>query len=719
MKCASKLSLGFFIPLLLVGMLSGVSYFSLLSLQGLAESDSGTANVITQAGKIDACAVAMESAMHQFLLSGDERFFESYQEAGQQFKDLLADWQKEASESQTQGQRLGKLGDIIKRWERQVVEPSIAIRKQVDDAATFRDLSDLVVAAKGHRFSDRIRAQIGAFVTWELSALEERRIAAEEASEIEVAETTSWVEQTHALTSKANELSLVAVGMESEFQGYLVAGDQSFLASCDRLEERFQTILNDLQADVADRPEQQYRLTQVSECFVDWHAKIQPALSLRDVIDSSTTMDDLATSIDQLHGQRLLNEFREQLDGLVANEVELSASRENEIIAMAGLARNIVLFSTVIIFALTIGIAYVLIRNTTAPIATAASKFQLVAAGDLTQQLETERNDEWGVLAESFNAVVANLRGVIGNLHQDANRLNRTSGEISGLAQELASKTEDANQRSTTVAAAAEQMSSNMNAMAQSSERVSLNVNGVANSIGEMTSSIAEVAQNAESAASIAGDASQLAEASNDRIQELGTAANEIGNVIDVIQDIAEQTNLLALNATIEAARAGEAGKGFAVVAGEVKELARQTAAATDDIRVRIQGIQRSTGDAIDSVGEIGKIIGQINETSRSIASAVEQQNSTTKQIAASVSETAAASEVVSRSVNESANASQEITQNITAVSDVLERTIAEVQRSKESGDEFAQLAQQMEAAFARLSVASGTRPKCGSTLAG
>ncbi|MCA9172830.1 MAG: hypothetical protein KDB23_34465, partial [Planctomycetales bacterium] len=176
--------------------------------------------------------------------------------------------------------------------------------------------------------------------------------------------------------------------------------------------------------------------------------------------------------------------------------------------------------------------------------------------------------------------------------------------------------------QSATVSAAAEELSINMKSMADSSNGMSQTIHSVANSIDEMNSTIREIANNAEKSALVADEARAIVEMSNSKIGNLGLAAKEIGRVIEVIQDIAEQTNLLALNATIEAARAGEAGKGFAVVASEVKELARQTASATDEIRERIESIQISTNEAVDSISLIGGVINNVNEVARTIASA-------------------------------------------------------------------------------------------------
>jgi methyl-accepting chemotaxis protein len=169
-----------------------------------------------------------------------------------------------------------------------------------------------------------------------------------------------------------------------------------------------------------------------------------------------------------------------------------------------------------------------------------------------------------------------------------------------------------------------------------------------------MTATIKEIAKNASEAARVATAAVATSRTTNDRVVKLGESSHQIGNVVKVIMSIAEQTNLLALNATIEAARAGDAGKGFAVVANEVKELAKETAKATEDIGRKIGAIQEDTRGAVHAIGEITQVIGQINEIQNTIASAVEEQAATTSEIG--------------RNLNELAQASHEITHNVTAV---------------------------------------------------
>lgn len=338
------------------------------------------------------------------------------------------------------------------------------------------------------------------------------------------------------------------------------------------------------------------------------------------------------------------------------------------------------------------------VRNLMRPIDQTIATLRDIAEGegDLTRRLDATRTDELGELAKWFNAFANRIHDVICIISSNAQQLSQSSVDLSATAEQLSSGASDSKAQSASVSAAAEQMSVNMREVADSTDGMSQTIRAVAASVEEMNQTIREIARNAEKSATVAGEAASLVQVSNDKISNLGEAADEIGKVIEVIQDIAEQTNLLALNATIEAARAGEAGKGFAVVANEVKELAKQTAAATDDIRSRIEAIQASTGDAVESIREISDVITNVNEVSRTIASAVEEQSITTRQISDNVSTTANAAESVARGVAETAMASREITQNITRVDGVLLQTAQGADESREAGQRLSELADEM-----------------------
>ncbi|MBN1590883.1 MAG: CZB domain-containing protein, partial [Pirellulales bacterium] len=340
-----------------------------------------------------------------------------------------------------------------------------------------------------------------------------------------------------------------------------------------------------------------------------------------------------------------------------------------------------------------------------APLQDIGHALNRMAEKNFAEPIANEYPGDYGRLRDNVNFVIGKVREAFVEIAENARTLAGSSTELSATATQLAAGAQQATSQSSTVATAAEEMAANMRGMAASSEQMTNNVKAVASATEEMTASIGEIAKNAEQASTVAGNAAQLAETSNTTIAQLGIAADEIGKVIDVIQDIADQTNLLALNATIEAARAGDAGKGFAVVATEVKELAKQTAEATEDIRQRIGGIQNSTGEAVRSIEQISDVIAKVNEVSRMIASAVEEQSITTREIAQNIHQTSQAATTVSVGVAETASAGQEITQSITGVDESARQTAQGAVQTQTAGAELSKIAERLQAMVAEFVV--------------
>lgn len=297
------------------------------------------------------------------------------------------------------------------------------------------------------------------------------------------------------------------------------------------------------------------------------------------------------------------------------------------------------------------------------------------AAGDLSQQVHVSGQDAIGQMGEGLGTFIETLRHSMTQIAQNAQALSASSEQLSAISQQMANNSEETATQANVVSAASEEVSKNVGVVATGSE--------------EMLASIREISKSANDAARMARSAVNVAEQTNQTISKLGDSSVEIGKVIKVITSIAQQTNLLALNATIEAARAGEAGKGFAVVANEVKELAKETAKATEEIGQKIEAIQLDTKGAVKAIGDISAVINQINDISNTIASAVEEQTATTNEIG--------------RSLSEAAKGVHEIVSNITGVATAAQSTAqgaTDTQGSAKALSEMAATLQQLVSRF-------------------
>jgi methyl-accepting chemotaxis protein len=309
-------------------------------------------------------------------------------------------------------------------------------------------------------------------------------------------------------------------------------------------------------------------------------------------------------------------------------------------------------------------VAWRIARSITGPMAGAVSVFAAVAEGDLTQRLDVAAKDGLGDLGFYANKALARLGEAMAAVAASAAALASTSDRVDGVSQQIAADAQESSVQAGVVAGAAEEVSASVQTVAAASE--------------QMGASIAEIAHSATEATHVVGRAVAAAATTNTTVTRLGESSREIGDVVKVISSIAEQTNLLALNATIEAARAGEVGKGFAVVAGEVKELARETARATEDIARRVQAIQADTANAVDAISEVSTIIGQIDDYQTTIAAAVEEQTATTAEM--------------DRNVTQAAAGSGQIAVNIAAVATAAASTTELVAGSRQAATELAEV---------------------------
>ena len=295
--------------------------------------------------------------------------------------------------------------------------------------------------------------------------------------------------------------------------------------------------------------------------------------------------------------------------------------------------------------------------------------------GDLTATARVGSSDELGRMGAALDTAITSMRELVGTIDRSSNALSAATEQMSSTATQIATSAEESAAQARTVSSTAEVVSRNVQTVAAGSD--------------EMAASIREIASNATEAARVATSAVEIAQATNQTVTKLGESSREIGDVSKVITSIAEQTNLLALNATIEAARAGEAGKGFAVVASEVKDLAQETARATDDISRRVEAIQADTSGAVTAIGEIAEVIKQISEFQVTIASAVEEQTATTAEMG--------------RNVAEAAVASEQIAGNISGVAEAAEVTTGGVGQTQQAVQELTRMSSDLQMLVSRF----------------
>jgi methyl-accepting chemotaxis protein len=744
LRLRQKLLLGFAVPVLLIALLSTVINYSLGKLNNAFHWVEHTHTAINYGDRLLSSMIDMETGLRGYMVAGDPVFLEPYEAGNLSFYETLSIAKSHVSDNPTQVDRLNKIESLKKSWNDKHAKVAIALRQEVASASTeslpsMADVAEFIGLGLGKQSMDSIRDVVAEFNDAERMLIDERAAQVDS-----ISSTTSLITIGGALIALISSALIVLLitrnigrqlGTEpstvSGIAQSIAAGDLTQDISSEKPATGVLAAMQTMQSSLIERSENDSRIGEemarikqaldsassavlvtdeslrliyqnksAATLFQSLEADLQHACSgfkASELIGSDFTslltsdcvsrahLEQLQAPLQQnvRYGTRSLSqvispiicgngsrigivvEWRDRTDQLsVESEMQgvVDAALEGDLsqrlklegkdgfLLMLGERMNSL-----------VEICENVVNDT-------VRMFGALSSYNLTESITADYKGSFSQVKDNANQTVLQLQTLIEKVKSDASLLDTASSELSDLNRNLYDSAEVSSDQVGTVSAAAEQ--------------VSANINGVASASTQMSASINEIARNAADATKIAGEAVKLAESTETTVRQLSASSNDIGNVIKVINSIAEQTNLLALNATIEAARAGDAGKGFAVVANEVKELAKETAKATEEIGQKVATIQTDSESAVEAIGGIDSTIQKINDIQVMIASAVQQQTATTNEI--------------SRSVNEAADSSSEIAENSSKAADGTMQALNRTLHAQQSTKELAQLASEL-----------------------
>jgi len=694
-------------PLVLVVALGVAAYLSIQSLIETSQWVKHTHEVVEHAMKIEKLLVDMETGERGFLIAGKDEFLEPYDNGRRELSALTTATKELVNDNPKQVQRMEAIEASIDQWKEKVAKPEIAMRRKVAEGAEailiFKRLQSRAV---GKEIFDNMRQVIAGMET------QFQRNSNRDARYLTL------------------EILMDLVNMETGQRGFLLTGQEASLEPFVNGKQMLATHVDQMKSMIRSgqasgiSPSDINRLSTLVDKWISQSAT--PEIEARRAMNKvDKTIDDVTAMIEAGKGKQLMDKMRGQRDIFKGEEETLMGTRESEAKDTADNTMVIIVGGTLATIILAFLISRFVSTRISNSIVEVIDRVDLLSQGQLQQeQVKVDTQDEIGRLGGAYNALLGGLKnflmhtnellkgnigdsdefGLQGDFESNLKSMHKQAKEkavaderekemtikmrgvlekVTSSSDSLADAAQGLTSTSAQMASNAEETSAQADSVSSAAEQVSASINSVATGSEELEASIREIAKNATEAAKVTSEAVMMAESTNSTIAKLGNSSTEIGQVIKVITSIAEQTNLLALNATIEAARAGDAGKGFAVVANEVKELANQTAQATEDISKKINDIQTNTDGAVDEIGRITSIINKINDISNTIASSVEEQTATTAEM--------------SRSVNEASKGTENITSNITGVAEATKSNAEGASEGQKSAVELNEMAEQLK----------------------
>lgn len=600
----TKMTIGGMVPVVLILAITVMAWYSMNSLREATHLVDNTHRVIQEARNIEKLLVDMETGMYGYLLVGRDDYLEPYESAGRDIHEKFEQLKARVRANSQQVDLLNEAQELVKKWQVYVGQPLILLRRQVGEAKDMNHLAVLMRAGGSKKFSDEFRSLTNEFIHAERTKLARREAqVAEETNLGNLRKMVELVTQATRTEVRAQDLVIAGLDTENGVRGYLLTGDQGYLAPFERGKNALSELIYQQKMNAVDDVEQLRRLEDIDALMKRWIAQdVDPLIALRREISQSKTMLDVSKAVADSPGKRTTDGFRGVMLAFVDAEEARLKQQDEMVNQTQRTATRLMFLGSIAVIAAAFLISFVLAGKITRPMVEAMGLAESISRGDLTQGVEVRDEDEVGRLGAALNAMAATIRNQIKRTLEGVNVLAATAAEISATVAQLSASTSKTTAAVTETSTTVEQV--------KQAARVS----------GEKAKAVAEVAGRALKVSEAGKQATEdtihrmnvikeQMESIGETVVKLNDHSRAIEEIVAAVQDLADQSNLLAVNASIEAARAGDQGKGFAVVAQEIKSLADQSRAATQQIRNILEENRKWVSAVVMATEQGGKAV--------------------------------------------------------------------------------------------------------------